>query len=324
MKKIFALLLAAVMTMSLLAGCGQKDEDNNTSSGDNTAGDSQYHIGFVVHTTSGDVMAAIEYGAKAAAEDYGVKLTYTGPADSDNTQQISMFESLVAAGCDAIVIIAGDSTVWDEPIAAAVEKGKSAFVGPELYRKTLGVIGLGAIGALVCNIGLDLGMDVYGYDPFLSVDAALRLDRHVHGVKDVSELYRVSDYVTIHVPYNSSTKDFINAEDVREVFRTHTSVHSRKVIYPDRNLVTLQNIAYIDDGNFVIATIIDVTREEKQAKQEYAKKKATIDLAQNVIYKQMMVAQNIAGLLGETTAETKTTLMKLCSLIDDESESEVR
>ena len=116
-------------------------------------------------------------------------------------------------------------------------------------------------------------------------------------------------------------EDFINAEDVREVFRTHTSVHSRKVIYPDRNLVTLQNIAYIDDG---IATIIDVTREEKQAKQEYAKKKATIDLAQNVIYKQMMVAQNIAGLLGETTAETKTTLMKLCSLIDDESESEVR
>ena len=123
---------------------------------------------------------------------------------------------------------------------------------------------------------------------------------------------------------NLARGGLVNAEDVREVFRTHTSVHSRKVIYPDRNLVTLQNIAYIDDGNFVIATIIDVTREEKQAKQEYAKKKATIDLAQNVIYKQMMVAQNIAGLLGETTAETKTTLMKLCSLIDDESESEVR
>ena len=80
-------------------------------------------------------------------------------------------------------------------VAAAVEKGKSAFAGPELYRKTLGVIGLGAIGALVCNIALDLGMDVYGYDPFLSVDAALRLDRHVHVVKDVDELYKVSDYV---------------------------------------------------------------------------------------------------------------------------------
>ena len=99
-------------------------------------------------------------------------------------------------------------------VAAAVEKGKSAFVGPELYKKTLGVIGLGAIGALVCNTALDLGMDVYGYDPFLSVDAALRLDRHVHVVKDVDELYKVSDYITIHVPYNSGTKDFINAEAI--------------------------------------------------------------------------------------------------------------
>ena len=102
-------------------------------------------------------------------------------------------------------------------LAAAVEKGKSAFVGPELYRKTLGVIGLGAIGALVCNIALDLGMDVYGYDPFLSVDAALRLDRHVHVVKNVDELYKVSDYVTIHVPYTNDTKDFINAEAISKM-----------------------------------------------------------------------------------------------------------
>ena len=105
----------------------------------------------------------------------------------------------------------------DTDIAAVVEKGKSAFVGPELYRKTLGVIGLGAIGALVCNAALELGMDVYGYDPFLSVDAALRLDRHVHVVKDVNELYKVSDYVTIHVPYNNSTKDFINAEAISKM-----------------------------------------------------------------------------------------------------------
>ncbi len=102
-------------------------------------------------------------------------------------------------------------------LAAAVEKGKSAFVGPELYRKTLGVIGLGAIGALVCNIALDLGMDVYGYDPFLSVDAALRLDRHVHVVKGVDELYKVSDYITIHVPYTNDTKDFINAEAISKM-----------------------------------------------------------------------------------------------------------
>ena len=96
-------------------------------------------------------------------------------------------------------------------VAAAVEKGKSAFVGPEIYHKTLGVIGLGAIGALVANIALSLGMEVYGYDPFLSVDAALRLDRHVHVVKDVTELYKVSDYVTIHVPYMDSTRHTIDA-----------------------------------------------------------------------------------------------------------------
>ena len=102
-------------------------------------------------------------------------------------------------------------------VTAAVEKGKSAFAGPELYKKTLGVIGLGAIGALVCNIALDLGMDVYGYDPFLSVDAALRLDRHVHVVKEVDELYKVSDYITIHIPYTGATKDFINAEAINKM-----------------------------------------------------------------------------------------------------------
>ena len=67
-------------------------------------------------------------------------------------------------------------------VTTVVEKGKSAFVGPELYKKSLGVIGLGAIGSLVANLALSLGMDVYGYDPYLSVDAALRLDRHNHVV----------------------------------------------------------------------------------------------------------------------------------------------
>lgn len=102
-------------------------------------------------------------------------------------------------------------------LAAAVEKGKSAFVGPELYHKSLGVIGLGAIGALVANIGLSLGMDVYGYDPFLSVDAALRLDRHVHVVKNVDELYKVCDYVTLHIPYTDKTKNFIDADAISKM-----------------------------------------------------------------------------------------------------------
>ena len=105
----------------------------------------------------------------------------------------------------------------DIDLAAAVEKGKSAFVGPELYHKSLGVVGLGAIGALVANIGLNLGMDVYGYDPYLSVDAALRLDRHVRVVKSIDELYKVCDYVTLHIPYTDKTKHFVDNDAISKM-----------------------------------------------------------------------------------------------------------
>ena len=102
-------------------------------------------------------------------------------------------------------------------VAAAVEKGKSAFVGPEVYRKTLGVVGLGAIGALVANIGLSLGMDVYGYDPYLSVDAALRLDRHIKVVKELDALYANSDYITLHLPYMDATKNTVCAASIAKM-----------------------------------------------------------------------------------------------------------
>ncbi|MDD6160562.1 MAG: phosphoglycerate dehydrogenase [Oscillospiraceae bacterium] len=99
-------------------------------------------------------------------------------------------------------------------VSTVVEKGKAAFVGPEISGKTLGVVGLGAIGALVANVALELGMEVCGYDPYLSVDAALRLDRHVKVVKSAEELYRQSDYVTVHVPFMESTRNTINADAI--------------------------------------------------------------------------------------------------------------
>lgn len=90
-------------------------------------------------------------------------------------------------------------------------------------------------------------------------------------------------------------------------------------------MATLQNVVYIEKEDAVLSTFIDITRQEEQAREDYGKKLDTIDLAQKVIHKQMMVAQEIAGLLGETTAETKTTLTKLCkSLLEDGSESEVK
>ena len=151
--------------------------------------------------------------------EHGIVVFNTPGANANAVKEL-VIAALLIASRD---ILGGAEWVQEQAhtpnvdLAAAVEKGKSAFVGPELYRKTLGVIGLGAIGALVCNIALDLGMDVYGYDPFLSVDAALRLDRHVHVVKNVDELYKVSDYITIHVPYNNDTKDFINAEAISKM-----------------------------------------------------------------------------------------------------------
>ena len=104
-------------------------------------------------------------------------------------------------------------------VTTVVEKGKSAFIGPEIYKKTLGVIGLGAIGSLVANLALDLGMDVYGYDPFLSVDSALRLDRHIHVVQDIHELYKRADYITIHIHFTPKTEKMIDEKAIASMKR---------------------------------------------------------------------------------------------------------
>ena len=95
-------------------------------------------------------------------------------------------------------------------VGKMVEKGKSQFVGPEITGKTLGIIGLGAIGVLVANAAVALGMKVVGYDPFLSVNTALRLNPSVKTVGDVNEIFAQSDYITIHVPYNPDTKGTVN------------------------------------------------------------------------------------------------------------------
>ena len=105
-----------------------------------------------------------------------------------------------------------------EEVGKLVEKGKSQFVGGEIEGKKLGIIGLGAIGAKVANAALGLGMDVIGYDPFLSVNAALKLSRHVVVVKDIDEIFKKCDYITIHIPYIASqNKGFINAGNIRKM-----------------------------------------------------------------------------------------------------------
>ena len=149
----------------------------------------------------------------------GIVVFNTPGANANGVKELVLAALLMASRdlVGGVEWVKAQAATPDTDVAAAVEKGKSAFVGPELYRKTLGVIGLGAIGALVANVALSLGMEVYGYDPFLSVDTALRLDRHVHVVKDVAELYRVSDYVTIHVPYTPDTRHTINADTIAQM-----------------------------------------------------------------------------------------------------------
>lgn len=95
-----------------------------------------------------------------------------------------------------------------------VEKGKSAFAGPELKGKTLGVVGLGAIGVLVANAAKSLGMEVFGYDPFLSVDAAWALSRGVHHAASLDEIFANSDYITLHVPLTPDTKELVCKKNI--------------------------------------------------------------------------------------------------------------
>lgn len=147
----------------------------------------------------------------------------------------------------------------------------------------------------------------------------------------VDENMRLMEYSAVGEKYFGKTRsqaldmylyEFIDPADFEWVLETHQNIHGKKVSYLEYGLSTMQNIVYIEKENAVLATFIDITREEEQQRQEYEMKLDTIDLAQKVIHKQMMVAQEIAGLLGETTAETKTTLTKLCrTLLDEGSEN---
>ena len=132
-------------------------------------------------------------------------------AEAVKEQEIA---ALVMASRDVIGAIDWVRSIADrgDEIPTLVEKGKNSFAGPELLGKTLGVVGLGATGALVANAALDLGMMVYGFDPFMSVDAAWRLSRDVIKAEDVDTIYANCDYISINVPYNEQTHHMFDDE----------------------------------------------------------------------------------------------------------------
>ena len=129
--------------------------------------------------------------------------------------------SLVMASRDVVGSIEWVKTLADRgaEIPTLVEKGKSSFAGPEILGKTLGVIGLGAVGALVANAALDLGMEVYGFDPFMSVEAAWNLSRNVIHAETVDEIYQNCDYISLNVPYTETTHHMLNDEALAKMRR---------------------------------------------------------------------------------------------------------
>lgn len=144
----------------------------------------------------------------------GIVVFNTPGANANGVKELVIAGMLLAARD----IIGGINWVQeheeDGDIVKVTEKKKKLFSGNELDGKKLGVIGLGAIGVLVANTAIHLGMEVYGYDPYVSVDSAWKLSRSIHHAKTVDELYKECDYITIHVPATDTTKGMIDKDSI--------------------------------------------------------------------------------------------------------------
>ena len=152
-----------------------------------------------------------------ACADQGIVVFNTPGANANGVKEL-VLAGLFLGSRDIV-----DGIQWcqnnkdDENIAKSVEKSKKAFAGHEIKGKKLGVIGLGAIGAEVANAAAALGMEVYGYDPFISVNAAWMLSRDVKHITSVDTIYQECDYITVHVPLLDSTRKMINKETIQSM-----------------------------------------------------------------------------------------------------------
>ena len=172
---------------------------------------------------SNDLLAVARAGAGVnniplnKCADQGVVVFNTPGANANGVVELSLCGMLL--GCRDIIggINWVQSIKGEGDVAKKVEKGKSKFAGHELVNKTLGVIGLGAIGGPLANAARRLGMHVLGCDPYISIDAAWHLDRHIERVKTNDEIYANSDIISLHVPLLDSTKKMINAEAISKM-----------------------------------------------------------------------------------------------------------
>lgn len=147
----------------------------------------------------------------------GIVVFNTPGANANGVKELVIAGLMLASRDVAGGIQWCQSTKDDPNIAKAVEKGKKAFAGVEIKGKKLGVIGLGAIGAEVANAAAALGMEVYGYDPYISVNAAWGLSRDVRHITSLDTIYQECDYITVHVPLTDSTKGMIGAASIAQM-----------------------------------------------------------------------------------------------------------
>lgn len=146
--------------------------------------------------------------------DKGIVVFNTPGANANGVKEL-VIAGLLLASRDIVGGINWVQSVRDdENVAKLAEKNKSKFAGTEIKGKKLGIIGLGAIGVLVANAANRLGMQVYGYDPFISVDAAWNLSRDIKHINNVEDIYKECDFITVHVPLLDSTKKMINKEAI--------------------------------------------------------------------------------------------------------------
>ncbi len=174
----------------------------------------------------------------------GIVVFNTPGANANGVKELVFAGMLLAArdiigGANWAAAQAGNADV-----TAATEKEKKQFAGTELLGKKLGIIGLGAIGVKVANAATHLGMDVYGYDPYISVDAAWNLSRSIHHINDVEDIYRECDYITIHVPLLDSTKKMINEAAIAKMKQNVVILNFARDLLVDEEAV----IAAIEAG----------------------------------------------------------------------------
>ena len=211
-----------ICTLNKIAACGTERFGANYQIGEELAGAD----GVMVRSAAMHDMELPESLAAIARAGAGVNnipvdacseqgiVVFNTPGANANAVKELVLAGLFLASRDIISGVAWAQGLKDEveAVAKLVEKGKSAYAGPEIKGKKLGVIGLGAIGVLVANAAVALGMEVYGYDPYLSVDAAWRLSRAVKHAASLDEIYAACDYISVHVPLLPDTKGMLGKD----------------------------------------------------------------------------------------------------------------